>query len=153
MKKILTLSLLLTGTIPALADEHHEAVTPIKQMFNAMREHDGAKLIAQFSKQAKLERITKENKIHQSDLAKFAKTVSQSSKYLDEQLLEIKVSQSGNLASVWTPFAFYLDGKLSHCGVNSFQLIQQDEQWKIHYLIDNVHQGDCQQFIAQYQSK
>ena len=153
MKKLLILSLLLTSTTSTFANEPQRPALPIKQMFDAMREHDGAKLLAQFSQQAKLERITKENKIHQSDLAKFVDTINQSSKYLDEQLLEIKVSQSDNLASVWTPYAFYLDGKLSHCGVNSFQVIQQDGQWKIHYLIDNVHQGDCQQFIAQYQTK
>ncbi|GLX80035.1 hypothetical protein tinsulaeT_33750 [Thalassotalea insulae] len=153
MKKTLTLSLLMLCTLPSVANQHQAAIAPITNLFDAMRAHNGAKLIAQFSENAKLERITKENNIHPSDLTKFADFVSQSNKYLDEQLLDIQVLQSGNLASAWTPFAFYLDGKLSHCGVNSFQLIKQDKQWKIQYLIDNVYQGDCEQFIKQYQKE
>ncbi|MEZ4892629.1 MAG: nuclear transport factor 2 family protein [Saprospiraceae bacterium] len=41
-----------------------------------------------------------------------------------------------SLASVWTPYTFYLNGKVSHTGTNSFQLIKTDEGWKIQYIID-----------------
>ena len=106
-------------------------------MFDAMREHNSAKFLAQFTSNATLDRAKKDNSTQLSDLSKFADFIATSTKHLDEQLFNISIQQSGNLASVWTPFAFYVDGKLSHCGVNSFQLIHQDNQWKIHYLIDN----------------
>lgn len=131
-------------------DSNNPVITPIQNMFDAMRAHDGDKLLKQFTDKAILERATKDNQIKQSDLTKFAKIISESTKYLDEQLFNITVEHSGNLASVWTPFAFYLDGKLSHCGVNSFQLIKQHEQWKIRYLIDNAYQGDCKLFIEKH---
>jgi hypothetical protein len=47
---------------------------------------------------------------------------------------ELMVEQS--LASVWTPYQFYLNGKFSHCGTNSFQLVKTKEGWKIQYIID-----------------
>lgn len=153
MKKItilLMLSLLSSATV---ANEDLSIITPIDNMFDAMREHDGEKLLAQFVEGAILDRATKENTIKTSDLAKFAEFISKTSKHLDEQLFNIRVHQSGNLASAWTPFAFYLDGKLSHCGVNSFQLIKQQEQWKIRYLIDNAHLGDCEKFISDHKKK
>ncbi len=40
------------------------------------------------------------------------------------------------LASAWTPYTFYLNGKVSHCGTNSFQLVKTAEGWKIQYIID-----------------
>lgn len=146
MKK---LSMLLLALSP-LFSKANEVMQPIDNMFDAMREHDGEKLLAQFVEGAMLERATKTNEIQNSDLAKFAEFVTKTDKHLDEKLFNVKVHQSGNVASAWTPFAFYLDGKLSHCGINSFQLVKQKEQWKIRYLIDNAHQGDCEVFIAEH---
>ena len=37
----------------------------------------------------------------------------------------------GNIAVVWTPYDFHVDGVVSHCGIDSFQLIKQDGQWLI----------------------
>lgn len=148
---------LLLLPLTSLANDQVHIMSPINNIFDAMREHNGGKFIKQFSQGAMLERATKEDKIKQSDLIKFAKFITTSTKKLDEQLFNIKIIESGNLASVWTPFAFYLDGKLSHCGVNSFQLIKQNKQWKIRYLIDNAYEGDCQTFIkvhkAEFQKK
>ena len=69
---------------------------------------------------------------------------------IDEQILSIEIKQNANLATVWTPFTFYLDQKLSHCGVNSFQLVKTTNGWKINYLIDNAFQGDCEEFIKHH---
>ena len=56
-------------------------------------------------------------------------------KYLEKiDFEEIMVEQS--LASVWTPYKFYLNGKFSHSGTNSFQLVKTDAGWKIQYIID-----------------
>lgn len=37
----------------------------------------------------------------------------------------------GNIAVVWTPYDFHIDGEFSHCGVDSFQLIKRDGRWLI----------------------
>ena len=125
---------------------------PVKALFDAMRSHNGGQLTAQFARGALLQRAEANGEIKQNNIARFAEFVSQTDKYLDEKLLAISVHQSGNLAAVWTPYAFYLDGQLSHCGVNSFQLVKIEESWKIQYLIDNSHGGDCELFIRQHGS-
>lgn len=53
----------------------------------------------------------------------------------------IHVEQS--LASVWTPYKFYLNGKLRHCGTNSFQLVKTGDGWKIQYIIDTRRKTGC----------
>lgn len=153
MKKSLLLLVTLmssfTMSTPSFAKEHVSA-KPIHNMFDAMREHNGDKLLAQFTDNAILQRAGKGGEVKTNDLKKFAAFVSKTDKHLDEKLLAVDVSISDNLASVWTPYVFYLDGKLSHCGVNSFQLVKFDNDWKIVYLIDNTHAGDCEKFIARY---
>jgi hypothetical protein len=101
-----------------------ESSTPIIALFDAMREHNGDKLKEQFTPNALLQRALNDGTARDSDIEKFASNISKASAFLDEQLLDIKVHKSGNLASVWTPYVFYADKQLSHCGLNSFQLIE-----------------------------
>jgi len=61
----------------------------------------------------------------------------------EERLLSYKVLVDGNMAHVWTPYEFYVNGQLSHCGVNSFQLFNDNGQWKITYIIDTRRRNDC----------
>ena len=133
------LSLLLSTILVMPMIKASEITQPVHALFDAMRAHDAVKLQAQFTESAILQRAVADGSVTTGDLAKFAENVATSTKLLDEQLLSIEVQQNGNLATVWTPFAFYLDKKLSHCGVNSFQLVKNTDGWKINYLIDNVY--------------
>jgi Putative lumazine-binding len=54
----------------------------------------------------------------------------------DEQIVYKTIALEPNLASVWTPYRFLIDGKVSHSGTNSFQLVKTVEGWKIQYIID-----------------
>jgi len=54
------------------------------------------------------------------------------------------VKIDGPLAIVWTPYKFYFNGKFSHCGVNSFQLVRFNGVWKIQYLIDTRRRAGCE---------
>jgi hypothetical protein len=54
----------------------------------------------------------------------------------DERIVFEVVKIDGDLATVWAPYEFYYNGKRSHSGVNSFQLVRLNGTWKIQYLID-----------------
>ena len=60
-----------------------------------------------------------------------------------EKLHEFRVEENGLLATVTTPYSFYYNGEFSHCGVNSFQLVKLEGNWKIVYLIDTRIKEDC----------
>lgn len=61
----------------------------------------------------------------------------------EEKLLSYDIKIDGNLASVWTPYEFYLNGKFSHCGANSFQLYNNNGAWEIIYLVDMRRRNNC----------
>ena len=61
----------------------------------------------------------------------------------EERLLDYKVQIDGNLAHVWTPYEFWLNGSFSHCGANAFTLAKTEEGWKIVHLIDSRRRSGC----------
>jgi hypothetical protein len=54
----------------------------------------------------------------------------------NEQILSFTTQVDGSMGHAWTPYEFYVDGKLSHKGVNAFTLFKEKDQWKIVYIID-----------------
>jgi len=62
----------------------------------------------------------------------------------DERITYDVVKIDGPLAIAWTPYNFYYKGKFSHCGVNSFQLVRFNGEWKIQYLIDTRRRVGCE---------
>lgn len=63
-----------------------------------------------------------------------------------EKLLSWNIHIDGNLASVWTPYEFYLNDKFSHCGANSFQLFNNNGKWEIIYLVDMRSRSNCKAY-------
>jgi hypothetical protein len=63
----------------------------------------------------------------------------------DERIEFETVKIDGPLAIAWTPYNFYYKGKFSHCGVNSFQLVRFNGEWKIQYLIDTRRRQGCKE--------
>lgn len=62
----------------------------------------------------------------------------------EERILDYQVRLDGLMANVWTPYEFYINGEMSHCGVNSFQLIWVDKHWKVFYIVDTRKSESCE---------
>ena len=113
----------------------------VNNLFIAMRNAKPDIILASFADSAILQTITRDKdgnvSIRTEDFREFADFVSkQPAGKADERISFKAIHIDGDLASVWTPYQFYFDGKFSHCGVNSFQLVRINKQWKIQYLID-----------------
>lgn len=61
----------------------------------------------------------------------------------EERIHEYDIKMDGKMANVWTPYSFYIDGNLSHCGTNSFQLFKRNGVWKIFYIVDTRDREGC----------
>lgn len=49
----------------------------------------------------------------------------------------------GSLAVVWAPYEFLRDGKTTHCGIDSFEMVRQDGQWRIGNIMWTVEPDAC----------
>jgi hypothetical protein len=54
-----------------------------------------------------------------------------------EKLLSVNIKIDGPLANVWVDYEFWMDDKLSHCGVNSIHLLKKKSGWKIFNITDS----------------
>lgn len=61
-----------------------------------------------------------------------------------ERIWDIEVLQHDRLATVWTPYDFYLNGEFSHCGRNSFSLIREDSGWRIASVTYSMLTDSCE---------
>ena len=62
----------------------------------------------------------------------------------EERIMDYKIRVDGDMANAWTPYEFWLNGQFSHCGVNSFQMLNKGDGWKIIYLVDTRRKDNCQ---------
>jgi len=60
-----------------------------------------------------------------------------------EKLHSFSISINGVLATVTTPYSFYVNDTLSHCGVNIFQLYLDKDKWKIVSILDSRKKKNC----------
>jgi hypothetical protein len=81
---------------------------------------------------------TNGNSLTEEPLHFFYRSIASMPKDLkyNEQILSYTIQVDGTMAHAWTLYEFYLDGKLSHKGVNAFTLFKEKDSWKIIYIID-----------------
>lgn len=121
----------------------------VNKLFDGMKNADAALLMESFADSAVLQTINRNGNgkvmIRDEKVIEFADQVSKSPKgSLDERIEFGSIKIDADLASVWTPYKFYYNGKFSHCGVNSFQLVRINGHWKIQYLIDTRRRTGCE---------
>jgi hypothetical protein len=61
----------------------------------------------------------------------------------EEKLTSWSIQVDRTMANAWVGYEFWLNGNFSHCGINSFQMVNFDGDWKIIYLIDTRGRAGC----------
>jgi hypothetical protein len=146
---VIVLTLVLYARNGNSQDAKDSVKMVINKMFTAMKNADGAMLKSCFSDSVIFQSISrsKEGKtiVRSEDANAFVESISKAKPgSLDEQIEFEAIEIDGPLAIAWTPYKFYFDGKFSHCGANSFQLVRFNGEWKIQYLIDTRRRTGCE---------
>ncbi|MGZ8539155.1 MAG: hypothetical protein ACXWV6_00810 [Chitinophagaceae bacterium] len=152
MKFILTaLTVFFLTTVSVSAQSAEDSVkATINNLFTAMKNADKVLFKTVFSDGAILQTIgrDKEGKtlVTSESIQEFGEFVGKLKKdSADERISFETIKIDGPLATAWTPYNFYFNGKFSHCGVNSFQLVRLNDEWKIQYIIDTRRRTGCKQ--------
>jgi hypothetical protein len=66
-------------------------------------------------------------------------------KVLQEKPLSFDIKVHEGIAIAWVPYEFRVNGRFSHCGVDTFTLIKVGANWKILNLSYTIDAGDCQE--------
>jgi hypothetical protein len=150
MKHLLLSALLLaatSATAQTTAQETEAVKKTIQTFFEGMRKGDSALVRSTVAPGAVFHAIATRNSSPQlliQNPSEFVKAVGTPHKEVwDERISFDKVLIDANLASVWTPYEFYLGSTFSHCGYNSFQLVKLAGGWKIAHVIDTRRKEKC----------
>lgn len=151
MKKILILILLLGYlAVDTSAQESDKAAIEevITTLFDGMRIGDSSMVASAFHKEAPMHTVytNREGNVVRGSgsLDSFLNAIGSPRENIwDEQILSVDVRIDADLASVWTPYKFFIDDTFSHCGVNSFQMAKLEGNWKIIYIVDTRRGSNC----------
>lgn len=121
----------------------------INRLFEGMKKSDTILVKSCFSETALMQTFgkNKEGKTiittdSPGDFAKIISTIPAGA--ADEQIVFKDLKIDGPMAAVWTPFKLYFNGQFYSCGVNSFQLVRLNNEWKIQYILDTRRKKDCE---------
>jgi hypothetical protein len=107
----------------------------IDGLLGGVAHHDRAAVLAVLRPDGKAT-ISVENPDHSSFLRypsweDFVAGVRPGPEKLEPRLHQPIIQVDGDIAMAWTPYTFWIDGKVHHCGVNHFDLVREGGRWRI----------------------
>jgi len=136
-------------TLAAQSSAEMEVKKTIETFFEAFHKQDTVALKNMAKGEVVLQSISVNSEgksvLNENKYGQFVKSIGSIPKEttFEEKLLDFSIQIDGNMANAWTPYEFWYNGNLSHCGVNSFQLIKESDGWKIIYLVDTRRREGC----------
>lgn len=139
MKNCLTILVLFISSL--IQAQNKEVQQTIETFFDGFHQRDSIKIKSVCANAMILQSISEGKKgvklknESPSDFYRSIATIPNEMQF-QEKILSYTIQVDGTMAHAWTPYEFYINGKLSHSGVNAFTLFKEDNVWKIIHLID-----------------
>jgi Putative lumazine-binding len=122
--------------------EQQAVLAPITQMFDGMSKRDAA-LIKKPVLSGGVMVLMRDGKPTQMTFEDFATRVGKpGTTKIQERIHDPLIRIDNDLAVVWAPFEFLVDGKVDHCGTDLFNVVRVDGQWIIASVADTGRK-DC----------
>ena len=130
------LSANLTPSATAQSAEEQAVLAPIHAMFDGMAKRDAAAIKAPTLPGGTMV-LMRDGKPAQMTFDSFAERVGKPGKaQIEESIHDPMIRIDNDLAVVWAPFDFLVDGKVDHCGTDLFNLVRVDGKWLIASVAD-----------------
>ncbi|MGA9720349.1 MAG: nuclear transport factor 2 family protein [Acidobacteriaceae bacterium] len=130
------LACLFPLALNAATPDEQAVLAPIQAMFAGMSARD-AGAIRKPTLPNGVMVLMRDGKPVQMTFEDFATRVGKpGTSKIEERIHDPLVRIDNDLAVVWAPFDFYVDGKVNHCGTDLFNLVRQDGQWFIASVAD-----------------
>lgn len=150
MKKLITTFLFAAAiTLPLYAQKSADsaaALAVVNKLFTEMAAANAAGILATGTAENQLVAIRKlkdgKSRIDVIGGEAFSKFFTKPGA-IKEVMYAPNVEVSGDWAMVWGRYVFFVGDKLSHCGINQFNLVRTDTGWKIANGASTIDPGDC----------
>lgn len=128
----------------AQSPDRDAAYAVVTRLFDAMRVRDTAAMRTAFVPGATLQSVSAQG-LRSDSIDDWIGGVGRAPAgvVLDERLANEVVQVSGDLATVWVDYWFFVGERFSHCGVDAFTLARVDGRWRIVSVADTRQRSDC----------
>jgi hypothetical protein len=135
------------GALGQKNSDSKDAMSLVNKLFDEMANHNPSAIAALWTKDSNLSAIVigrdgKKRTVSFTGEA-FSKNFAERKNEIKEQMYSPKVEVDGDIALVYGRYVFFVDGKLSHCGLNAFQLLRIDTKWLIANAVSSIDPGGC----------
>lgn len=150
MKKLLfttILTFLVSFSAFAQTQDEKDSLAVVNKMFTEMANHNPAAIVELYTKDSNLTAIIRRKDGKNSIMAftgeAFSKNFSEKKNEIKEDMYAPEVKIYGDLAVIHGRYVFFVDGKISHCGVNAFHLVKTETVWKIANASSTIDPTAC----------
>lgn len=135
-----------TTPTPTVAQGDAGPMAAVEQIFEGMRTANPGMVREVFAPDARfavLDRRDGPARLAVQGVDGWIAAIGESGGQWNEQIYDVVVHVDRDMASIWAPYTFYLDGDLRHCGINSIELLRGADGWKVTQLSDTRQTEDC----------
>jgi hypothetical protein len=132
----------LISSLHASTQEEQAVLAPINAMFDGMAKRDAVAIKKPLLTGGTMV-LMRNGKPSQMTFDAFAEAVGKPGKaQIEERIHDPLIKIDNDLAMVWAPFDFLVDGKVDHCGTDLFNLVRADGKWLVASVADTGRK-DC----------
>ncbi|MGB5160596.1 MAG: nuclear transport factor 2 family protein [Thermoanaerobaculia bacterium] len=128
------------------SSEERAVLETVQRFFDAMTNRDAEAALEVTVPEGRFFSLREENgetMMRSSTNEEFAQGLETQERDLLERFWEAEVRIHGGIATVWTPYDFFLDGEFHHCGIDAFDLLNDGTGWKITGGVYTVETSGC----------
>jgi hypothetical protein len=138
-----TVALLLVGTIAgstpnkdALSPEKAAVLKPLQNLLDAISKRDKAEMRNQLLPGG-IATLVRNGKIIQVPFETFVERMPDGTEALEERIHDPQILVDENIAVIWAPYEYLINGVVDHSGTDIVHLVRQNGTWLIAGLGDN----------------
>ncbi|MBK8466104.1 MAG: hypothetical protein IPL32_09755 [Chloracidobacterium sp.] len=136
-----------TAAFGQKSDDRAAVLGVVDKLFAEMAAANPAGIIDLNTTDAQLAAIrkTKDGKMRLDVINReqFSKFFTDKTAVIEERMYDQKVVVDGDWAMVWGRYVFFVSKKISHCGINQFNLVRTADGWKIANGASTIDPGNC----------
>lgn len=135
-----------TTPTPAVAQGDAGPMAAVEQIFEGMRTANPGMVREVFAPDARFAVLDRRNgpaRLAVQGVDGWIAAIGESGGQWNEQIYDVVVHVDRDMASIWAPYTFYLDGGPRHCGINSIELLRGADGWRVTQLSDTRQTADC----------
>jgi len=151
MKRIISIVILILAAATILfgqTDDKKAVLGVVNQLFAEMAAANPQGIVDLHSgadSQLAAVRKTKDGKVRLDMLGRdaFSKFFTDKTAVIKETMYDPQVTVDGDWAMVWGRYVFWVGGKVSHCGIDQFNLVRTEDGWKIANGASTIDPSAC----------